>query len=99
MLALDCWNGTPSSVQNFLVATGFTFPMLVQAGFVQTLWGIAYDNYVLVDKDGIVRYTSVGETFGALGRFHDGHLRAAIRAWLPLPVESPSWGAVKEMYR
>jgi hypothetical protein len=41
-------------------------------------YGIFYDNYVVIDADGVVRYTSVGETFTALGRFNDAHLRSAI---------------------
>lgn len=99
MRALDCWNGGPTAVQTFVNFTGITFPILVQAGFVQSLYAIQYDNYVLVDKDGIVRYTSVGETFGPLGRFDDAHLREAIRAHLPLPIENPTWSRVKELYR
>jgi hypothetical protein len=86
-------------VQAFVNAAGISFPILVQAGYVQASFAIQYDNYVLVDKDGIVRYTSVNETFGALGRFHDANVRAAIRVHLPLPVETPAWSGVKELYR
>ena len=61
---------------------------------------MVYDNYVLVDGRGIVRYTSVNEVFTGKGRFDDPHLRAAIRqALLTLPVASGTWSQVKELYR
>lgn len=61
---------------------------------------MVYDNYVLVDGQGIVRYTSVNEVFTGTGRFNDPHLRAAIRqGLLALPVASGTWSQVKELYR
>jgi hypothetical protein len=67
---------------------------------LQTLYGIPYDNYVLVDADGIVRYTSTsGSHANPLGRFDDAALRAAIQIHLPLGVEGRTWSGVKELYR
>jgi hypothetical protein len=100
-LALDCWNGARGDVQGFIANTGISFPVLLQAGFLQqaSFYNILYDNYVLVDANGIVRYTSVNEVFGGTGRFDDGHLRAAIERWLPTGVEPRTWSRVKALFR
>lgn len=103
-LAIDFWNGSASSVQTFINTTGFTFPVLRNGGYLQTNappvgYQTAYDNYVLVDAEGIVRYTSVAETFTSLGRFNNANLRAAIAAHLPLGVETSTWSTVKGLYR
>ncbi|HZL86685.1 MAG TPA: hypothetical protein VFD07_15035 [Candidatus Krumholzibacteria bacterium] len=63
-------------------------------------YNMPHDNYVLVDAQGIVRYVSWRvEVFGALGRFHDAHLRSAILQYLPNPVSGQTWSAVKSLYR
>jgi hypothetical protein len=98
---VDFWNGTTAQVQTFIAATGVTFPLLRQGGFLagSDQYGITYDNYVVVDPQGIVRYTSVNEIFGQLGRFNDAHVRAAILAHLPLPVRPNTWAGVKALFR
>jgi hypothetical protein len=65
-------------VQGYISITGTTFPVLRNGQGLQSSYGIFYDNYVVVDEDGIVRYTSVNEIFTGLGRFNDANLRAAI---------------------
>jgi hypothetical protein len=63
-------------------------------------YGILYDNYVLVDAEGIVRYSSVDESHAnPLGRFNETALRSAIQTWLPTSVEGATWSACKEFYR
>ena len=86
-------------VQSFIDFTGYTFPVLRNAGYLQStsLYGIYYDNYVVIDAQGIIRYTSVGEAYGQKGRFDEAHLRAAIQ--LALPVENQTWSSVKALYR
>jgi hypothetical protein len=100
-LAVDCWNGSIPDVQGFIAHTGISFPVLLDAGFLQAsdAYDLAYDNYVLVDANGIVRYTSVNEIFVGTGRFDDAHLRAAIGRWLPVGVESRTWSSLKALYR
>jgi peroxiredoxin len=97
-LALDMWNGTISLVQSFIDQTGVTYPVLRDAGFLQgsSFYGIQFDNYVVVDPNGVIRYTSVGE---ASGSFNDAAIRAAIAAYLPVAVESTTWSEIKELYR
>ena len=102
-LALDFWNGSRTLLQSFVSITHITSPALRDAGYLQFgpgSYGILYDNYVVVDADGIVRYTSVREPFSSgTGRFNDVNLRAAIRSYLPLGVESRTWSGLKELYR
>ena len=90
-----------ASVQSFVDATGATFPVLRNGGFLMGSgqYAVVYDNYVVVDALGIVRYTSVGEIFGALGRFNATTVRAAILQYLPLPAGEPTWSAIKQLYR
>ncbi len=77
-----------------------TFPVLRNGGALYPApYDIRYDNYVVIDAQGIVRYTSVGEAFGQLGRFNDAHLRSAILQYLPTPVAPQTWSAVKSLFR
>ncbi len=96
--ALDMWNGSPTDVQSYVDLTHVTYPVLRLAGFLQSnaFFGIPFDNYVVIDPQGIVRYTSVNEAFGA---FNDSAIRAAIDAWLPVAVEEETWSQVKGLYR
>jgi hypothetical protein len=67
-------------VQSYIAATGSTFPIVRLGQYLQSpsYYGIYYDNYLVIDAQGIVRYTSVNETFTSAGRFNDAHLRSAI---------------------
>ena len=80
---MDCWNGSVPSVQGFIDISTYTFPVLRLGQTIQSLYGIFYDNYIVIDADGIIRYTSVNEPYqggNAPGRFHDAHLRQALTA-------------------
>ncbi len=98
---MDFWNGNSVSVQSFITATGVTYPVLRNAGFLRfaPYYEIPYDNYVLVDAQGTVRYTSVGEAFTQRGRFNDANIRAAILENLPTGVAPATWSALKQLYR
>lgn len=96
------YNGNLRSVQEFIGVTGVTFPVLQNAGYLQQprYYGIIRDNYVIVDTEGIVRYTSVNEPFNTrTGRFHDAHIRETIRSLLPTGVEPSTWTKLKGLYR
>lgn len=91
-------------MQGFITVSGYTFPVLRQAGFLQNLppagYDILYDNYVVVDAEGIVRYTSQAYSHApATGRFYDTELRAAIQNVLPSALEARTWSTVKGLYR
>lgn len=97
-LALDMWNGTVFQVQGYIDVTGTSFPVLRNAGPLreERYFGIPFDNYLVIDPEGIVRYTSVNE---AGSSFNNTAIRSAIQAYLPVPVETHSWGAIKGLYR
>lgn len=97
-IALDTWNGSAFQVQGFIDKTGVSFPVLRNAGFLQSEseYGIRFDNYVVVDPDGIVRYTSVNEPGSP---FNETAIRSTIQAYLPVAVRADSWGAIKGLYR
>lgn len=63
-------------------------------------YALEYDNYVVVDALGIVRYTSQAYSHApATGRFFDAELRAAVQAALPTGIEGRTWSTVKGLYR
>jgi hypothetical protein len=109
ILGLECWQTTfpaAPAIQQFIAGTGvaLSMPLLGLPPSPQqgppSGYGIQYDNYVIVDAQGIVRYTSVGESHNnPLGRFNDTALRNAIQTWLPTPVAARTWSALKELYR
>ncbi len=97
-IALDTWNGQVFQVQGYIDQTGTSFPVLRNAGILQdpSAYGIRFDNYVIVDPDGIVRYTSVDEP---LASFNETAIRSTIEAYLPVAVTRETWGRIKGLYR
>lgn len=60
VLGADLFNCTPNSLGNFRQSTGATYPLLLissvnTGGNIQTLYG-ERDHYVVINKQGIVRY-------------------------------------------
>lgn len=98
LIAIDAWNGNVAGVNNYIYVTGATYPVLRNGSLTGLAYGIAYDNYVVIDPTGIVRYTSVNEVFTGTGRWNDAAVRAAITAHLPESVEPTSWSAVKALF-
>lgn len=101
-LAVDVWNGRVNEVQTFISLTGATFPVLMGGAYLiadgEGSYGIRNDNYLVIDRDGIVRYrTDDGPVIGT--RFNDTDVRAVIGAWLPVGVEAVTWETVKGLYR
>lgn len=81
VLGADLWNGTPAQVQSFKNQTGATFPLLLQGlsatgGNLGTLYG-TYDNYVVISKQGIVRYHAA-LTWPHGNRYHLNEIRGAV---------------------
>jgi len=98
VLGLDFWNGTAQNVQTFIDQTSATFPVLRDAGFLSlsSQYGITFDNFVIIDPEGIVRYTSENEAFNP---FNDEVIRQIINEHLPKTVEQIEWAAFKGLYR
>lgn len=60
VVGIDLWNGSASQLAQFKVQTGATFPLALNGaaaagGNLEVLYG-TYDNYIVLNKQGIVRY-------------------------------------------
>lgn len=95
MLGVDLWNGTPAQVQQFKNSTGTTYPLLMLGGSatggdLNTLYGgvPAYDNYAVINKQGIVRYYA--STLWAHGnRYQLDQIRGAVDSLVSTTVDVP----------
>lgn len=101
MLGVDYWVGTPAQVGNFKSQTGVTFPLLLcgdrcigATGFCGTtgsncanldlLYG-PYDNYLVIDTQGIVRYHAAS-LYAHGNRYHLNEIRACVDTLVPSVV-------------
>ena len=58
---MDVADGISQQVDlSFRQRTGTTYPLLLQASTVGTLYGFTQHNYAVIDHEGILRYRSVG---------------------------------------
>lgn len=108
VLGLEMYDGNLPAVQLFIETTGVTFPVLRDAAYLmapctspcQDSYGLEYDNFVVLDPQGIVRYTSENNSAAPLyGRFDSAAIRAAVAANLPTAVEARTWSVVKELFQ
>lgn len=81
MIGADLWNGTPAQLTSYRNQTGVTFPLLQQGasatgGNLGTLYG-TYDNYVVINKQGIVRYHAA-LTWPHGNRYHLDEIRGCV---------------------
>ena len=61
MIGVDVADGISQQVDlSFRQRTGTTYPLLLQASTVGTLYGFTQHNYAVIDHEGILRYRSVG---------------------------------------
>lgn len=58
--ALDVWNGSLAQAQNFVNATGITYPLLRGASAVGAAYAAANDFSFVVDGDGVIRERQIG---------------------------------------
>ena len=80
-IALDTWNGSLSQATSYLNLTKITYPLLISAGNALNLFGITYDNYLVIDHQGILRYSSAKN--GGLGeRYRLNEIKDAIETYL-----------------
>ena len=80
-LALDTWDGTPAQAQSYADVTGITYPVLTKASSALSLFGMTYDNYVVIDHQGVLRYSSAGN--GILGeRYRLSDIQDVIEEYL-----------------
>ncbi len=80
-LALDTWDGTLAQAQSYADITGITYPLLIEASSALSLFGTTYDNYLVIDHQGVLRYSSAGN--GILGeRYRLSELQGVIEEYL-----------------
>lgn len=84
-VGFDLYNGSPAQVGSFVAQTGASFPVGLQAasetgGNMSTLYG-PFDNYVIVDKLGIVRYHAA-DRWPHGNRYHLNEIRAVVDSLL-----------------
>jgi hypothetical protein len=100
VLGVDLWNGNAGQLSSFRTVTGATFPLLLNGasatgGNVQSLYG-TYDNYVVVNKQGIVRYHAA-LTWPAGNRYHLDEIRGCVDSLVSTTTgvdDRPSTGAL-----
>lgn len=81
VVGVDEWNGTVVDLRGFKTQTGATYPLLLNGtiatgGNFATLYG-TYDNYVVVNKQGIVRYHAA-LVWPHGNRYHLNEIRGAV---------------------
>ena len=95
VLGVDLWNGTSTQVAGFRDQTGVTFPLLLNGalatgGNLSTLYG-PYDNYLVIDRQGIVRYHAAN-VWPHGNRYHPGEIQGAIDSLVTANVGVPDRG-------
>ena len=100
VLGADLFNCTPSGLGGFKQSTGVTFPLLLNAalatgGNIQSLYG-ERDHYVVIDKQGIVRYQA-NDRWPYGNGYHPDEIRGSVDSLLSDVVgvgeEAPWTGA------
>ena len=92
VLGADVWNGTVQGVRDFRDQTGASFPLLLQGaapagGDLSALYG-PWDNYIVINKQGIVRYHAAN-SYPHGNRYHLNELRATVDSLVGSTVEVP----------
>lgn len=89
VVGADEYNGTAANLRSFKNQTGATYPLLLLAatapgGNFATLYG-TFDNYVVVNKQGIVRYHAA-LTWPHGNRYHLNEIRGCVDSLVSQPV-------------
>jgi len=101
VVGVDEYNGTVPQLRSFKNQTGATYPLLLlgataTGGNFMTLYG-TFDNYVVVNKQGIVRYHAA-LTWPHGDRYHLNEIRGSIDSLVSQPVGVEP-GAAPSAYR
>jgi len=89
VLGVDSWNGTVNQVTDFRDQTGASFPLLLNGasavgGNFDVLYG-PWDNYIVVNKQGIVRYHAAN-LWPHGNRLHLSQIRGAVDTLVSSPL-------------
>lgn len=58
-VAADLWDGGSSQIEGFLNSSGITFPILINGSGLKYSYDTYWDNVLVIDKEGILRYKSI----------------------------------------
>lgn len=95
VLGADLWNGTAAQLNNFKNLTGAQFPLLLNGaiatgGNMSLSYG-PYDNYLVLDQQGVVRYHAA-LTYPHGSRYKLNEIRAKVDELLGPPLDVPGSG-------
>ena len=81
VVGVDLWDGTPADLDGYRNITGTTYPLLLAGtggagGNLSTLYG-TYDNFVVLNSQGIVRYHAA-DSWPHGNRYHLNEIRGCI---------------------
>ena len=80
-IALETWNGSLNQATTYLNITKITYPLLIGAANALNTFGMTYDNYLVIDHQGVLRYSSAEK--GGLGeRYRLNEIKDAIETYL-----------------
>ncbi|HKQ59331.1 MAG TPA: hypothetical protein VJY35_15820 [Candidatus Eisenbacteria bacterium] len=93
VVGVDEYNGTAAQLRSFRNQTGATYPLLLlgataTGGNFATLYG-TFDNYVVVNKQGIVRYHAA-LTWPHGNRYHLNEIRGAVDSLVTQVIGVPA---------
>ena len=110
VVGADLWDGTPGDLNNYRNITGTTYPLLLlgtggAGGNLTSLYG-TYDNFVILNSQGIVRYHAA-DSWPQGNRFHLNEIRACVDSLVAnivgvprdLPVSRARLGAGPSPFR
>ncbi|MEO5989454.1 MAG: redoxin domain-containing protein [Candidatus Eisenbacteria bacterium] len=94
VLGSDLWNGTAAQLAQFKTLTGAQFPLLLNGaiatgGNMSISYG-PYDDYVVLDQQGVVRYHAA-LTYAHGNRYHLDEIRSIVDGLLPT-LDAPGNG-------
>lgn len=92
VLGVDLWNGSAAQLGQFKVQTQATYPLALNGGVatggnLEVLYG-TYDNYIVLNKQGIVRYhAALAWPHGT--RYHLNEIRACVDSLVAPVLDAP----------
>jgi peroxiredoxin len=97
VLGLDCWDGTTQQLRDFASANGVSYTLLGGAGDTASLYGVSYNSFVVIDREGVVRLVLQGPDASAYD--HD-RIEKTVKSLLqdPAALEEQTWGAIKALF-
>jgi peroxiredoxin len=97
ILGIDCLGGTAEQMSQFWHETRVEFPLLMDGGMTQAIYGIEVLGLVVIDSGGTVRYVSSGQG----GQAYDRESLVGIVDLILSEANSSkeaTWGLIKGLY-